>query len=309
MPTCPTLSQLRDAAHILAGISILIAAAFFSSVVHAGETVTIDPSYRVGERLHYSWHLENDLSWSPAANGVDWVKMSTDFDFVLRGRHLLDDGSCIFDLDGKKLESIGESAKGKLGIRATSTEASYLFGKNWTKPGPKTPFEKPMTVTLGPQFQPTASTGVESIAIFLLPGVDPRVWFVVTTAPSTPLTLGSHWDQDFDVEIPGATGNPLRVVVGIDVVGIETIDGARVLTIEASGELNLTDSNLQMQDGTTLHLVHGRYEVHGTAKWDLDRGILHFAEAEQIVKATSDRPETRRLASKAMSRLTLDRIQ
>jgi len=309
MPTTHSLRQLRHSARILVGISIFSAAALVPRAICAGETVTIDPSFRVGERLHYSWHLENDLSWSPADKGVDWVKMSTDFDFVLRGRHLLDDGSCIFDLDGKKLESIGESAKGKLGIRATSTEASYLFGNHWTKPGPKTPFEKPMTVTLGPQFQPKASTGIEPIALFLLPGVDPRVWFMVTTAPSTPLTVGSHWDHDFDVEIPGAKGDPLHVVVGIDVVDIETLNGARVITIEARGELNLTDSDLLMKDGTKLHLVHGRYEIHGTAKWDLDRGYLRVAEAEQVFKATCDRPETRRLASKAKSRLVLDKVQ
>jgi hypothetical protein len=132
---------------------------------------------------------------------------------------------------------------------------------------------------------------------------------VVTTAPSTPLAVGSHWDHDFDVEIPGAKGDPLHIVVGIDVVGLETVNGARVLTLEAKGEINLTDSDLLMKDGTRMHVVHGRYEVHGTAKWDLDRGFLHFAEAEQIVKATCDRPETRRLASKATSRLVLDKVQ
>lgn len=274
----------------------------------AGDTFTITPTYHEGEKLGYTWHLENELSWSPAVKGTDWVKMSTDFDFVLDAEYLMEDGGCLFDLDGKRLESIGESSKGKLGIRASPTEVSYLLGKNWTKPGPATPFAKPMTVTLGPQFQPTASTGAEGIALFLLPGVDPRVWFVVTAAPAVPMTVGSSWTQDFDVEIPGATGDPLHVVVGINVIGTEKIDGADVLVIEAQGELNLVDSEIRMQDGQLLHVVHGRYEVTGTAKWDIDRGFLRFAEAEQTLKATADRPETHRLASRAVSRLSLESL-
>lgn len=288
---------------------IAVVLALCAIPAHADETVTIKPTYRVGDQLHYSWHLENELSWSPAVQGSDWAKMTTDFEFDLHAKNLLNDGSCLFDLIGGELKSVGESAKGKLGIRATPTEASYLFGKHWTKPGPNTPFAKPMTVTLGEQFQPTASTGVESIALFLLPGVDPRVWFVVTAAPAVPMTVGSQWTQDFDVEIPGATGDPLHVVVGIEVVGIESIDGARVLVIEASGELNLVDSDIRMQDGQMLHILHGRYEVEGVAKWDIDRGFLHFAQAEQSLKATIDRPKTQRLASKAVSRLALERNQ
>ncbi len=87
------------------------------------------------------------------------------------------------------------------------------------------------------------------------------------------MTVGSSWTQDFDVEIPGATGDPLHVVVGINVVGTEKIDGAEVLVIEAQGELNLVDSDMRMKDGQILHVVHGRYEVKGIAKWDIDRGI------------------------------------
>jgi len=295
-----------------AGGIVLLAAMVLVAVtgaLAAGETFTIAPTYRSGEQLSYTWHLENELSWSPAVKGSDWVKMTTDFDFVLDAKYPMEDGGCLFDLDGKRLESIGESSKGKLGIRATPTEVSYLLGKHWTKPGPATPFAKPMTVTLGPQFQPTASTGVESIALFLLPGVDPRVWFVVTAAPAAPMTVGSSWTQDFDVEIPGATGDPLHVVVGINVVGTEKIDGADVLVIEAQGELNLVDSDIRMQDGKLLHIVHGRYEVTGTAKWDIDRGFLRFATAAQTLKATADRPETHRLASKAVSRLTLEEVR
>ncbi len=296
--------------HSLLMSAVLIIACSFAVIapaggVAAGETFTIKPDYAADDRFHYAWHLENELSWSPAVKGSDWVKITTDFDFALEADRIHSDGSCTFDLRGKTLESIGESAKGKLGIRADPTEASYLFGKNWTKPGPNTPFKKPMTVTLGNQFQPTASSGVESIALFLLPGVDPRVWFVVTTAPALPMTVGSSWTQDFDVEIPGATGDPLHVVVGINVVGIEEIDGARVLVIEANGELNLVDSDLRMNDGRMLHVLHGRYEVNGVAKWDVERGVLHFAEARQTLKATADRPETMRLASTAVSRLEL----
>jgi len=279
-----------------------------SAIVHAADRVTIQPDYRVGDRLHYTWHLENDLSWSPPSKGADWAKMTTDFDFVLEAKRLDGDGGCLFDLVGSELESIGEAEKGKLGVRATPTQASYLFGKHWTKPGPNTPLNKPMTVTLGPQFQPTASTGVESIALFLLPGVDPRVWFVVTTAPPGPLTIGHSWTQDFDVEIPGAQGDPLRVVIGIEVVGIESLNGAEVVTLEAHGELNLTDSDLRLQDGTMLHVVHGRYDLNAVAKWDIARGYLHFAEATQSVKATADRPETMRLASEAVSRLSLEKM-
>jgi len=277
-----------------------------AGITAAGESLTIKPSYDADDSFHYDWHLENELSWSPATEGSDWVKMTTDFAFELEARLVHTDGSCTFNLKGQNLESIGESAKGKLGIRADASRVSYLLGKNWTKPGPNTPFAKPMTVTLGPQFQPTASTGLEPIALFLLPGVDPRVWFVVTSAPAVPLNVGSTWTQDFDVEIPGATGDPLHVVLGINVVGTEVLDGVRVLVIEANGELNLVDSDLRMQDGQVLHVVHGRYEVQGTAKWDLERGVLRFAEAVQTIKATADRPKTSRLASTAISRLVLE---
>ena len=300
----------RPFVQILIRSAVVIAVVWVAGVafVDAADTVTIQPDYRVGDRLHYSWHLENDLSWSPPSEGADWAKMTTDFDFTLLAKELDGDGGCLFDFSGTSLESIGEAEKGKLGVRATPTEARYLFGKTWTKPGPNTPLKTPMTVTLGPQFQPIASSGVESIALFLLPGVDPRVWFVVTTVPPGPLTVGHTWTQEFDVEIPGAQGDPLRVVIGIEVVGIEGLNGTMVVTLEAHGELNLTDSDLRMQDGRTLHVVHGRYEVDAVAKWDIDRGYLHFAEAIQSVKATADRPETMRLASEAVSRLSLQKM-
>ncbi len=293
-----------ERSRIAAAVALIVVAS--AGGLAAGETYTISSTYETGDRLHYSWHLANELSWSPPVEGSDWVKMTTDFEFVLAAQRLHPDGSCTFDFEDEELESVAESAKGKLGIRADATEASYLLGKHWTKPGPNTPFSKPMTVTLGTQFQPTASSGLESIALFLLPGVDPRVWFVVTAAPAVPLTVGNSWTQDFDVDIPGATGDPLHVVVGIDVVGTEEMDGARVLVLEANGELNLVDSDLQMDDGRMLHVVHGRYEVRGVAKWDIARGILRYAEAEQTFKATADRPETSRLASQAVSRLVLE---
>jgi hypothetical protein len=290
---------------LTAGVLAVVAVA---GTAIAGDAVQITPAYRVGDRLHYSWHLENELSWSPEVKGADWVKMSTDFDFALIARHLLGDGSCLFDLDGETLKSVAEGAKGKLGIRATPKEASLLFGKKWTKPGPNSPLAKPMTVTMGKQFQPTASTGLESIALFLLPGVDARVWFVMTTAPPLPLKVGSTWSQNFDVPIPGAEGEPLDVAVTVKVVRIEKIDRAEVLTIETTGELNLTDTDLQLKTGEWMHILHGRYEVRGIANWDMKRGFLRFAEAEQSLRATADKPDTRRLASKAVSRLKLEKV-
>lgn len=276
------------------------------TLAFAADSFRIEPEFRIGDRFHYTWHLENELSWSPAVKGTDWVTMSTDFDFFLDAKYLHDDGGCLFGLDGKNLQSVAESAKGKLGLRASPSEASLLFGKNWTKPGPNTPLAKPMTVTMGNRFQVTSSTGLEAIALFFLPGVDPRVWFVMTTAPQGDLSVGDAWAHDFDVAIPGAEGEPLHVVVSVEVAAVEMLKDAPVLTIRATGELNLADTDVRMKDGQNLHILHGRYEASAVAKWDIQRGFLRFAEVEQSLRATTDEPETHRLASQAVSRLVLE---
>ncbi len=290
--------------YLMTVAAVLIIFGLAGAQAFASESFRIEPTFRIGDRFHYTWHLENELSWSPAVKGADWVTMSTDFEFFLDAKYLHGDGGCLFEIEGKNLESVAESAKGKLGLRAMPTEASLLLGKNWLNPGPNTPLAKPMTVTIGKRFQATASTGLDSIALFFLPGVDPRVWFAMTTAPQGELSVGDAWAQEFDLPIPGAEGEPIHVVISIEVAGVETIKDVPVLTIRATGELNLADTNVRMKDGQNLHILHGRYEAVGVAKWDGQRGILRFAEVEQSLRATADEPETRRLASKAISRLT-----
>lgn len=297
------LSLCRLWLMIAVTLSIIFGSA--SAPAFASDSFRIEPTFRVGDRFHYTWHLENELSWSPAVKGADWVTMSTDFEFFLDAKYLHDDGGCLFEMDGKNLKSVAESAKGKLGLRATPTEASLLLGKKWLKPGPNTPLSKPMSVTLGKRFQVTSATGLESIALFFLPGVDPRVWFAMTTAPPGELSVGDAWEHEFDLPIPGAEGEPIHAVITIEVAGVETTKDGPVLTVRATGELNLADTDVPMKDGRTLHILHGRYEAVGVAKWDGKRGILRFAEVEQSLRATTDKPETHRLASKAISKLTL----
>ncbi len=123
----------RDSRILLtAAIAVSVITAVPALTASAGETVTIKPSYRQGERLQYSWHLENELSWSPAVKGSDWVKMTTDFDFVLDAKDLTDDGGCLFDLEGNASRASVRVPRGSWGSEPPRPRSATC----WERTGP-----------------------------------------------------------------------------------------------------------------------------------------------------------------------------
>jgi len=269
----------------------------------AGQGVLLRADFEPGQRLHYTWRLESTSTWSPPIKGTLSGTMTTDFDFDLVAEHVAANGTCTFALEGKNLESVARGDKGGLGVRATPTEASWLIGKKWSRPGPKTPLEEPMTLSLGPRFNVSGSSGLEPIAIYFLPSVDFRVWLALMTAPEVAVKPGTNWSQTFEIPVKDLGGRIL------------TVDAAYTATLEAGGEelvigmraeLSLDDFDIDLSWAGTVHIVHGTYSINGSTRWDVDRGVPLEIVAEQSIAAQADRPRTT-FTSQATSRMTLDR--
>jgi hypothetical protein len=283
----------------LAHLVLVLAAASAS----AGEGVLLRADFEPGQRLHYSWRLESTSTWSPQIEGTLSGTMTTEFDFVLAAEHVAANGNCDFALEGQKLESVAQGDKGGLGVRANPREASWLIGTHWTRPGPKTPLADPMTLSLGPRFNVTGSSGLEPIALYFLPSVDFRVWLALMTAPEVPVKPGTSWHQTFEIPVKDLGGRILTV----DATYTASLEAdATELVIGMGAELSLDDFDIDLPKTGTVHVVHGTYSVEGSTRWDLERGVPLEIEAGQSISAQADRPRTT-FTSEATSRMTLDR--
>jgi hypothetical protein len=229
--------------------------------------------------------------------------MRTDFDFDLVSERV-DSGVGTFRVAGRSLESIAEGPKGGLGISATPQQAKVLLGQKWLKPGPRTPLKERITVTLGPRFNITGSSGFHHIALYFLPSVDYRVWLALMTAPEPPLEPGKEWKQRVNVPIKDLGDRPLAVDVYFRVDEATVAGGRRALVVRVAGKLGLQDFEVDLKKGRKLHVTSGTYSVSGRAEWDVARGIPLSVEAEQWIDAVADDPATK-FTHHASSRLAL----
>lgn len=294
-----------------AGAQALLIIVVTAAVATAEDPVIIRSTFAAGDQLRYVWHLEQENRWTPPIEGADWNSMSTEFDFNLVAEHVAADGACNFELRGQSLKSSARGPKGALGIDATPREAKLLIGEHWTKPGKKTPLSKPMYVTLGRRFNVTGSRGLEAIALYFLPSVDPRVWFALMTAPQNKIEPGQEWRHTFRFPIKELGNKPLSVALAFRTVEATTKRGLPAIRIHLLGELALANFDVNIKRERKIHIKHGRYSISGSALWELDRGVPVMVEAEQYIEATSASPESR-FTHRALSRLALsepDRTQ
>jgi hypothetical protein len=283
---------------------VVLLAATGAVAVFAAAGVTIRPEFTPQTNLRYAWHLENENRWTPKTAAGDWSTMETDFDVVLKAANLLRNGGCEFDLKGTHLRSVAKGPKGAIGIDATPTQAKLLLGDTWLKPGPKTPLKKPMTLTVGPRFEITGATGVEPIALYLLPGVDPRIWLALTTAPKDPIVPGTDWEHDFKVPIKELGGKMLDVTVAFSVM--PSSPRANRLAISMAADMDLDDFTAQVDKLGTVRIANGRLELSGEAVWNVDSGVLEKATAEQKLRLAVAKPKTV-FTHRAASTMTLQR--
>ncbi len=274
------------------------------SVAGAGDELLIRARYEPGMTLPYVWRLETESRWEPAIPGGDWVKAGTDFSFALVAEAVDGAGGCTFRLDGDSLESRAEGPRGAIGVKADPRQASLLLGARWLPPGPNTPFAKRLAVTFGPRFEVRGAEGIEAIALYLLPGVDPRLWFALTTAPEGPVAAGQSWSKTFDVPVQQLGGRPLRLGVSFRVDEVGYQDAGRVVVIRVVAEAALEDFDVKLKPSGRVHIEHGVMTVSGTARWEVDRGVLREAVAEQRIQATASSPRSD-FSHRALSRLQL----
>lgn len=283
--------------------SCAIALVAGASMTAAADGTRIRATFAPGQDLHYRWHMEATNTWDPPIPGADSGTMKTDFDFHLVAERMeaLD---CLFRVDGRSLESIAEGKKGALGISASPREAKLLLGKRWLKPGPKTPLKERITVTLGPRFNVTGSSGLQHLALYFLPSVDGRVWLALMTAPELPLEPGQEWSQKFTVPVKELGDRPLDIGVDFRIEEASDDRGRRTLIVNMSGKLALADFDVKLKKGQTLHVARGTYTVFGRTDWDVARGIPTSVEADQWIEVVGDQPATK-LEHHAWSRLAL----
>lgn len=310
-------APLRSAVLIAAALSLLVVPLASPALAEdppaepARPVYHIRPQYREGMTLNYQWRLSGGSLWSPPRDGVDWASGQTDFRFVLRAKTVRDNGACTFDLTGQSLEATGKSNKGTLGIEATPEKARLKINNDWTKWSDQTPLDPPMTVTLGPRFQATYGTGLEPIAIYFLPNVDRRFWYLLTTAPAEPVSVGQKWETEFELPLPGASprggpaSKPLQVRALWEVEPIMTYRGQKVLPIRLRARLQFDPTPIVLPNGDKVMLRQGVYEATGRTMWHTTNGILCYAEARERLDASADGPDARQLKHDARSTLEL----
>ena len=270
--------------------------------------ILIRPDYREGETLNYNLLLQANSRWNPTEEGQSWVVLETDFTFGLRTKAIRPSGAATFTLHGQKLAARGDSHKGVLGIETNTKRTRLLTHKGWTDFMERSPFDgdPEMTLTLGDRFQPLFSTHTVGLRACLLPQVNHAFWWLLTTAPKDPVTLGSEWEDQFKWQIPhAAPGNPLQVRVRVQVLPQRTYRKQPVIPIRITARMTLEDTEAILRNGDKVTIDKAVYEADGTAYWHVARGILCFAKAEESLKGQTRNHPRRQINHQAEATLKL----
>ena len=253
--------------------------------------VKIRPTHEAGRMLRYQLKVGGTTAWAPAAEGVDWGKLNTDFTFVLSTKTLRENGACTYSLLGEHLRSIGEGPKGAFGIDATRRRTQIKIKDLWQVSTDASPLTKPMTMTFGPLGGYRFGTGLLPLAPYMLEHVDPRFWTLLTIAPLKEVGPGDGWKETFDVSLPGSKGKPLRLTGSWRVLGWQSWQGRRVLAMTLEAEWTIKDTSVVIENGDALHVASGSYKAKGLARWDVANGVLCHAAADQKVLIKVDKPK------------------
>jgi len=271
--------------------------------------VTIRAMHKEGQLLQYGLRLSGAVAWTPSLRDVQWGRMSTDFTFTLRGKALRERGACTYELIGQRLHSSGENDKGKFELLATPEKYSFQTKNRVELNLKNSPLAKPMTMTFGPQWGYRFGTGLLPVAVYMLPGANQTFFRALATAPLKPVKPGDTWSTEFDLAVPGGKGRPLKVKGQWKVLDWEKMGGRKVLAITAAADLKLTDSNLMLRNGDTIHIASGTYAGRGKVFWDVEGGRLAGVSVDEKLLVKADKPEARALRSEAKVELKLLRYQ
>lgn len=301
------LSQ-RPAVSILSmGLAGLMLLSFATTSIGADNDKKYLIRWKFGEgwKLRYEWEVESELRWRPQRENLEWVEVDTNFAFELEEKLVRESGACTFELHGKKLKSKVRGPKGTLSIDATERSARIkAFDKSKQIKG-DSPFEREMTVTIGPRGLVRYGTNVGILAPFFRVGVDNIFWNILTTAPNQEVGVGDKWDIDFKLRLPDSVGNPLHVTGSGRVTGWKKVKGHKCLVIKLESELSLEDTTVTFRNGDQRHVKKGRYGVSGIALWDVRNGILCGAEVNGELLLDTDKPNKSALKGKGRTKLRL----
>jgi len=259
-----------------------------------------------GQKLRYAISLGGEGAWTPAQAGLSSGKMTTEFVFTLVEKAMRENGECTYDLVGESLKSSGEGTTGRFSVTATREsckwELNEFKGKTQENANPIT---KDMSLTVGERGAVLYGTGLQNIALFFIVHVDPRFWGALTLAPEKEVGVGDEWQAAFDVDLPDSKGEPLKVNLKAKVTGWENYNGKRCLAGAAKADLDLKDTWVTFKNGDRAYINKGKYHAEGKVLWDVEKGLLCFADAQNTLLVGSDKPERRQFAGKARCTLKL----
>lgn len=262
-------------------------------------------AFREGRKLKYRLEVEADAEWRPRQEGRTWGEVDTDFTFLLTGKTVRENGSCTFDLSGKKLMSKVRGPKGTVSVSATPSRFKISTPKGKVKIRKENPLTKPMTATIGPRGAFLYGTGLFPVLPFFRVPVDRIAWHILTVAPPQEVGKGDRWERDFDVRLPDSIGKPLHVVAKARVAGWREVGGRRCLVIRLEGRAALKNTTVTLKNGDRLFVKRGTYEVEGAAMWDVKNGLLCSAEAACALKLISTKPSKAAWHSRGRVKLRL----
>ena len=297
-------SARRMGVLVLLGVSLL-GIGTSSSDAAKNEKHLIRLKFSQGRRLKYDWRVKSDLRWYPQRAGLTWGQVDTNITFELEEKLVRESGACTCVVHGKKLKSTVKGPKGTLSISATERSARISTPKNRAKETIKSPFDREMTVTIGPRGGVRYGTGIAVIAPYFRIGVDNIFWRMLTTAPKQAVGVGDEWKADFKLRLPDSRGEPLNVKGEARVLGWKKLNGHRCLVIKLNAKLTLKDTTVTFRNGDRRHIRKGEYEVGGVALWDVQGGILRAAEAEGEIRLDTDKPNKSILKGTGSARLRL----
>jgi len=277
------------------------------------EKVKIRPTYEQGRRLRYQLKLSGTTAWAPSIEGVTWGRMKTDFTFVLATKTLREEGThkgcCTFHLLGEHLRSLGEGPNGAFGVDTTRERTRIKVRDHWqVSVENESPLLKPMTMTFGPLGGFRFGTKLAPLAVYMLPHVDHRFWALLTVAPYRKVSPGDTWGDEFDLPVPGSKEKPLKLRGTWRAVGWQAYRRRKVLALTLQGELTIKkNTRVMLENGDLLRVSTGTCKATGKAMWDVERGVLCSATAEQkiLIKAQTLKGAPRALRSESSSSLKL----
>jgi hypothetical protein len=258
-----------------------------------------------GQTLKYSIKLGGEGEWTPKEKDMGWGRVTTEFVCTLREKALREKGGCTYEVIGESLKSKAEGPKGVASVTADRSGYELKLGDLELTPEEGNPLTKEMTLTIGPRGGTWFTTGMRHIALFFIVNVDWRFWTALTLAPEKEVGVGDEWETEFEVQLPDSEGEPLKVKAMARVTGWENHRGRRCLAGKVSAVLDLENTSVLLKNGDRINIQKGRYEANGKVMWDVQNGLLCYADASNRLQIISDKPTRRAFQGQARCMLDL----